>query len=122
MATTSSKRAVFGGKEHVKCSPSCPHLIYDDPYIFRVRSQRPVPHVFPCETCLRNAKRQQQSSTPNIQYPKRCSRLSPTPVDLERANRPRTSPSRRTSNSCNWDNFMQKKSKYGKYKDPLISC
>ncbi len=117
MASAAPKRVAFGEQGRVKCSPSCQRLIYDDPHVFRVRSQRSVPHLYPCESCLKEARRQQQSSTSNNQYPKRCSRLPPRPADLESLNRPKTSPLHRKSNNINWDNFMHKKSKYGKYKN-----
>ncbi|CAF4933125.1 unnamed protein product, partial [Rotaria socialis] len=35
------------------------------------------------------------------------------PVRIEHLNRPKTVSSIRTSNNCNWDNFMRKKSKHG---------
>jgi hypothetical protein len=116
MTAPSSKRVAFQQKERLKCSPSCPRLIYDDPHIFRVRSQRPSSRFFPCENCLREAKRQRTSSA-NNQYQKRCSRLPPAPIDFEHANRLNTSPSKRTPNDCNWDNFMKNKSRYGEYRN-----
>ncbi len=113
MAATSSKRVVFEQKGRSKCSPSCARLIYDEPHVFRVRSERPSSHLYPCENCLKKAQRQQASLT-NNQYPKRCSRLpTSTPVNFEYLNRPHTSPSKRTSHDCNWDNFMKNKSRYG---------
>jgi len=120
MARASPKRVAFEQKERVKCSPSCPRLIYDEPYVFRVRSQRPSSRLFPCENCLK-AARQQQTSTENTQYQKRCSRLPPIPIDFEHLNRPYTSPSERPSNYCNWDHFMKNQSRYGNYKNFSIS-
>jgi len=116
MKSASTKQVTFEQKERLKCSPSCPRLIYDEPYIFRVRSERPSSRLFPCESCLKAAK-QQPASISNNQYQKRCSRLPPAPVDFEYLNHPNTSPSKRTSNICNWDNFMKNKSRYGKYKN-----
>lgn len=116
MTSAPTKHGVFGQKQCLKCSPSCPRLIYDDPHVFQVRSDRPSSYPYACETCLK-AARQQQTSRTNTQYPKRCSRLSPEPIEFEQFNRPNTSPTRRTSDKCNWDNFMKNKSRYGKYKN-----
>jgi len=116
MTSATSKHVVFRQKERLKCFPGCPRLIYDEPHIFRVRSERPSSQLFPCETCLKEARRQ-QASTANNQYQKRCSRLPPIPIDFEQLNHPNTSPSKRTSNNCNWDNFMRNKSRYGKFKN-----
>ena len=118
MTNLSSKCRLPGGKNNLKCSNFCPHLIYDDPYIFRVRSQRSQSHSFPCDVCIRRAKQQQQRpSTTKIQYQQRCSRLPPRPIDLEHINRPKTVPSQRITNNCNWDNFLNNQSKYGMYKN-----
>jgi len=115
MAAAPSKRVVLENKKPMKCSHPCPPLIYDDPYIFRVRSQPSRSYSRPCATCLKELKRQQSSSTENIQYQKRCSRLPPKPIELEHVSRSKTAPS-----NCNWDNFMKKKSKYGKHKTFLV--
>ncbi|CAF0856289.1 unnamed protein product [Rotaria sordida] len=112
MAHASSQRIISGDKRHLKCCHSCPRLIYDEPYIFRVRSQRSPSHSFPCDTCFKEAIRrqqqQQQQPRTNIQYQKRCSCLPLRSADLEYFNRPRTVPSQGTSNSINWPNFMKK--------------
>ena len=119
MAAIPSRRVAFEENRPGRCAHSGPHLIYDDPHIFRVRGQHSVPHPFSCDACWKAAK-QQQHPNANIQHPKRCSRLPPTPADLERLSRPRTAPPQRTANNCNWDNFMKKKSKYGKPKKLFI--
>jgi hypothetical protein len=104
MATAASRKVVFGQKGRPKCSPACARLIYDEPYIFRVRSERPSSHIYACESCLRKAQRQQVSSANS----KGCSRLPAGPADFEYLNR-----WKRTPNDCNWDNFMKNKSRYG---------
>ncbi|CAF4273922.1 unnamed protein product [Rotaria sp. Silwood2] len=121
MANISSRRIISGGKRHTRCCHSCHRIVYDEPYIFRVRSERSLLHSFPCDTCLKEAIRRQQPPTTNIQYQKRCSRLPLRPVDLEYSSRPRTAPSQRTSSSINWNNFMKKKSKYA-IKTPYALC
>ncbi len=118
MATKSSKQVTFGQKGRSKCPPSCARLIYDEPYIFRVRSERQSSHIYPCESCLKKAQR--QASSANNQYPKRCSRLPPEPADFQYLNRSYTSLSKRTPNDCNWDNFMNNKSRYGQCIDKSL--
>lgn len=112
MAGVSAKRVVFGREGRSRCSPSCPRLIYDDPHVFQVRSERPTIHCYACESCMRKAHRQ-RASTANQSHSKRCSRLPPTPDDFEPFNRPQTVPFRRTPHDCNWENFMKNKSRYG---------
>ncbi|CAF1232231.1 unnamed protein product [Adineta steineri] len=123
MATASSKRVAFARNESSKCTHRIPHLIYDEPYIFQVRSQRTRSlHKRPCDDCLKASKQQQQRlSTANIQYEKRCSRLPPKPIDFEQMNRPKTAPLNRRVNDCNWDNFMTRKSKFA-IKTPYALC
>ncbi|CAF5116180.1 unnamed protein product, partial [Rotaria socialis] len=43
------------------------------------------------------------------------------PVRIEHLNRPKTVSSIRTSNNCNWDNFMRKKSKHA-VRTPYALC
>jgi len=118
MEAPSSKRVVIGKKEHLKYPYTRSHLIYDEPHIFQVTSERSLSHLqqhrkfHPCNACLKEANR--PTFTANVQHPKRCSRLPATPADLERSNRPKTVPPKRTSNDCNWNNFIKKKSKHGK--------
>jgi hypothetical protein len=106
MATAAARKVVFRQKGRPKCSPGCERLIYDEPNIFRVRSERPSPHIYACESCLRRARR--QASSANNSHSKGCSRLPAGPNDFEDFNR-----SKRTPNDCNWENFMKNKSRYG---------
>jgi len=107
MTNKSSKHVVFEEKNRPKCFANCPRLIYDEPYVFQVRSQRPSARFYPCENCLKIAHKQRASSA-NHQHTKGCSRLPLTSYEFEQFDRPRT------SNDCNWKNFMKNKSRYGK--------
>lgn len=94
------------------CYPREP--IYDEPYVFYVRSNRSASYSLPCRACLREAKQQQQQrrrpSTVNTQYQNPCSRLRSKSAHFDNSNRPKTALKAR----CTWENFMNKRSKHGK--------
>lgn len=109
----SPKRVIFENKKQKKYSHTCPRLIYDDPFVFRVRSDRVVSDSYPCYACLKEIE--EQEAAKYIRYERRCSRLPFRPVEIPRSNRPRTVPSKRSPKYCSWDNFMKETSKYGRY-------
>jgi hypothetical protein len=137
------KRAAIGEKGQSKRPPSRSRLVYDEPHVFRVKSERSLSHLqesqhfHPCIACSKESHRRheglerphssyiRQRSTPPPQTSehqrpstatKKCSRLPPTSADLERLSRPKIIPPQQPSNNCNWNNFIKKKSKYGKTK------
>ncbi|CAF3594086.1 unnamed protein product [Rotaria socialis] len=122
MAHVSSSHTHYSGnRPRVRCSHSSPKPIYDEPFVFRVRSDRSLSYSFPCRACLREAKLKQRESSTNVRYQQRCSRSPLRPVRIEHLNRPKTVSSIRTSNNCNWDNFMRKKSKHA-VRTPYALC
>ena len=66
----------------------------------------------PCTVCSREAHRRHEAAArPHSAYYRR---RPPTPADLDRLSRPKSVSSAETSNNCNWNNFIRRKSKYGK--------
>lgn len=114
-------------------------LCFDEQHKFRIKSQHSLSHLresreyLPCVACTKEADRRHEAhsrpqssyirsrSTPPPSYEQRPStatrnipyRSPPTPADLERLSRPKQIPPERLSDNCNWNNFIQKKSKYG---------
>lgn len=139
MSAKPAKRAVIGKFNQVKRPTSRPRLVFEQPHIFRARSERSLPHLqesrefLPCVSCLQEAERRQDGlnrpassySRQEVNRPRSSEQERPsTPAqkkrpqppsaaDLERLSRPKSVPPSRLSNNCNWNNFIKKKSKYG---------
>ena len=143
MSTKPAKRVTSGKKDQSKARP---RLVYNEPHIFRVKSDRALAHLQetreyePCIACSKeNDRRQETLDRPHSSYirqrstpppssseqrpstatKKKSSHSPPTPADLERLSRPKTVPPERTSNNCNWNNFIKKRSKYGTNRLPF---
>ena len=123
--------------EKKKASKPQPRLVFDEPHIFRMKSEQALSHLkehqefTPCIACSKEADRRQspfntrpqssymrQRSTPppssSEQRPstatkKKFTPSPPTQENLERLSRPKTAPPERLSNNCNWNNFIKKK-------------
>ncbi|UJR27316.1 hypothetical protein I4U23_008609 [Adineta vaga] len=121
MTATAPKRTIQHENRPLRCSHSHAHLVYDDPYVFRVRGQRSRSSYYrPCDVCFQEANRQ-QTVAENIRYEQRCSRMPPKPIYIEDLRRSKTTSRNRMSAQCNWDNFMEKKSKYA-IETPYATC
>ncbi|CAF3294112.1 unnamed protein product, partial [Rotaria sp. Silwood2] len=147
MSTKQSKKVVPEKKDQTKRPPTRSRLVFEEPHIFRVKSERLLSHLqesreyLPCVACLKESDRRQetfdrphssyirQQSTrprsseqrPSTGIKKKHSPSPPTPADLERLSRPKAFPPEQISHNCNWNNFIQKKSKYA-VKTPYAQC
>ncbi len=140
MSTKPTKRIVSDKRDQTKRPPTRPPLVFEEPHIFRRKNERSLSHLqesrefLPCLACSKEADHRKdtfarphssyvrQRSTPpplsSEQRPstatkKKSSPSPPTQADLERLSRPKTVLPEQTSNNCNWNNFVKKKSKYG---------
>ncbi len=136
----STKRVGGEKKGQSKRPPTQSRLVYDEPHVFHIKNERSLAHLqesrefLPCAACSTEANRRQEtlarphssyirqrSTPPPISSEQRPSTATkkksvpspPTPADLERLSRPKTVPIEQTSNNCNWNNFIKKRSKYG---------
>jgi hypothetical protein len=140
-ATSASQRAIANVKQPSKRPP----LVFDVPHVFRIKSERSLAHLktsrefLPCAACANTVHErpdmidrphsshvQQHRSEPLSmnQRPstaiKQRSCLPPTPANIERLSRPKSVPPRNESLSCNWNNFIRNKSKYGRFESCLL--
>ncbi|CAF4957935.1 unnamed protein product [Rotaria sp. Silwood1] len=147
MSTKQSKKFVPEKKNQSKRPSTRSRLVFEEPYTFRVKSEHSLSHLresrefLPCVACLKETDRRQETldrphssyirqqltrprsaeQRPSTGIKKKRFPLPPTPADLERLSRPKTSPPKQISHNCNWDNFIQKKSKYA-IKTPYAQC
>ena len=117
-------------------------LVFDEPHIFHTKSEQSLAHLqqsrefLPCTACSQEADRRQEPSVrPHSSYTRPTplpvsttvvaseqrpstaitkKRLPPTQADLERLSRPKTILPEQYANNCNWSNFINKRSKYGR--------
>ncbi|CAF1448296.1 unnamed protein product [Rotaria sordida] len=148
MSKKQSKQIIPEKKDQSKRSSSTrSRLVFEEPHIFRVKSERSLPQLqetrefLPCVACLKEANRRQETfNRPHSSYThqqltrprsseprpstgiekKHCP-APPTPANLERLSRPKTFSPEQISNNYNWNNFIQKKSKYA-IKTPYAQC
>jgi hypothetical protein len=138
----STKQVVSDKKGQSKDPSTRPRLVFEEPHIFRIKSDHSLAHLqesrefLPCVACSKEANRRQETSIrpnssnirqqstppppsssseqrPSTATKKKSSPSPPTRDDLERLSRPKTVQPERISNNCNWNNFIKKKSKYG---------
>ncbi|CAF4825041.1 unnamed protein product [Rotaria sp. Silwood1] len=147
MSTKKSKKFVPEKKNQSKRPSTRSRLVFEEPYTFRVKSEHSLSHLresrecLPCVACLKETDRRQETldrphssyirqqlirprsaeQRPSTGIKKKRFPLPPTPADLERLSRPKTFPPEQISHNCNWDNFIQKKSKYA-IKTPYAQC
>ena len=139
-----TKRAIAENKKRPPSRPplvfEAPHVFRVKSE--RALSHLQESHDFePCIACLKEANRRQDPfSQPNCSHTRTRHRSTPPPpplaqyeqqrpstatkkkrspptqADLERLSRPKTAQPQQYSNNCNWNNFINRRSKYGTIK------